>query len=398
MFSQQVNAKVNYVRAMFNADASTQITIAWNQLSGDNAQMLFDTILPKDLNFSIIKSADKIVLARGMYNHFVRLTGLKPNTKYFFAIKDSEGFSRVYHFSTVPNTSDLPLSFIAGGDSRDRSEIRRKANLLVGKLAPHAILFNGDFTGLDLEKQWLEWFDDWELSIPENGRISPLVVTRGNHEFSNRILVDLFDVPNKRVYYSTTFGGTLLNLVSLNSEILKIGRQKLFLRSTLKKHEHYTWQIMQYHRPIRPHVMHKKEMQTQYRHFVPFFEKYDNVRLCLENDSHTCKTTWPIIQSKSDGSEEGFVRDDEKGIVYVGEGCWGAPLREADDNKCWTRNSESINQFNWIFVSKEKMEVRTIKYENAEIVESLMEDTRFNMPLNIDIWDPSNGAIIVIEK
>lgn len=398
MFSQQVNAKVNYVRAMFNADASTQITIAWNQLSGDNAQMLFDTILPKDLNFSIIKSADKIVLARGMYNHFVRLTGLKPNTKYFFAIKDSEGFSRVYHFSTVPNTSDLPLSFIAGGDSRDRSEIRRKANLLVGKLAPHAILFNGDFTGLDLEKQWLEWFDDWEFSIPENGRISPLVVTRGNHEFSNRILVDLFDVPNKRVYYSTTFGGTLLNLVSLNSEILKIGRQKLFLRSTLKKHEHYTWQIMQYHRPIRPHVMHKKEMQTQYRHFVPFFEKYDNVRLCLENDSHTCKTTWPIIQSKSDGSEEGFVRDDEKGIVYVGEGCWGAPLREADDNKCWTRNSESINQFNWIFVSKEKMEVRTIKYENAEIVESLMEDTRFNMPLNIDIWDPSNGAIIVIEK
>lgn len=398
LFSSQVNAKVNYVRAMFNADASTEITIAWNQLSGENAQMLFDTILPNDLNFSIVKSADKVILARGMYNNFVRLTGLRPNTKYFFVVKDSEGFSRVFHFSTVPNTPESTLSFVAGGDSRDRSEVRRKANLLVGKLAPHAVLFNGDFTGLDLEKQWIEWFDDWELSIPENGRISPLVVTRGNHEFSNRILVDLFDVPHKRVYYSTTFGGTLLNLVSLNSEIHKNGRQKLFLRSTLKKHEHYTWQIMQYHRPIRPHVLLKKEMQTQYRHFVPFFEKYDNVRLCLENDSHTCKTTWPIIQSKSAGSEEGFVRDDEKGIVYVGEGCWGAPLRQADDNKCWTRDSEAINQFNWIFVSKEKMEIRTIKYENAEVVEALTEETRFNMPLNIDVWNPSNGAVIIIEK
>lgn len=392
------HAKVNFVRAMFNENASSQIVIGWNQLSGKNVQFLFDTINPSDLNFEWNRKVDKIVFARGMDNHFVRLNGLLPDKKYFFTIKDDEGYSRVYHFSTVPNTPDLPLSFIAGGDSRDRSDIRRKANLLVGKLKPHAVLFNGDFTGLDLEKQWIEWFEDWELSISEDGRITPLVVTRGNHEFSNRVLVDLFDVPHKRVYYSTTFGGSLLNLVSLNSEIQKFGRQKQFLRSTLREHSNFTWQIMQYHRPIRPHVAHKKEMETQYRNFVPLFEKYPNVRLALENDSHTCKTTWPIVQSKDPGSEEGFIRDDQKGIVYVGEGCWGAPLRPADDNKCWTRDSEAINQFNWIFVSKDKIEVRTIKYENAEVVESLTEDTRFQMPLNLDIWNPKNGAVIEIRK
>lgn len=389
-------SKVRFVRAMFNADASTALTIGWDQVSGKDQILLFDTLAPSDLNYGNSRKPDVITAAKGMHTSFVRLTGLKPDTRYYFVIKDSEGYSRTFYVTTVSNSPDKTLSFIAGGDSRDRSEVRRKANLLVSKLKAHAVLFNGDFTGYDIEKQWIEWFDDWELSIATDGRITPLVVTRGNHEISNHVLVDLFDVPNAKVFYNTTFGGDLLNLVSLNSEILKIGPQKLFLRSTLKNHEHFQWQIMQYHRPVRPHVGHKKEMETQYRNFVPLFEKHSNVRLCLENDSHTCKTTWPILQSDALGSEEGFIRNDSIGIVYVGEGCWGAPLRQPDDNKCWTRDSEAINQFNWIFVSKEKIEVRTVKYENAEVVLELTEETRFTMPENIDLWNPSNGAVIEI--
>jgi hypothetical protein len=139
-------------------------------------------------------------------------------------------------------------------------------------------------------------------------------------------------------------------------------------------------------------------METQYRNFVPLFEKYPNLKLCLENDSHTCKTTWPIVSDNGPGSEEGFKRDDAKGIVYVGEGCWGAPLRAADDLKCWTRDAEAINQFNWIFVSKDKIEVRTVKYENAAVVGQLTEETRFTMPDNIDLWNPSNGVVVIIGK
>jgi len=391
-----IHSKTAYVRAMYHTNAATQITIGWNQKSGEKVEFYYDTVPSIDITKSPSKQIDRIAYAKGMNNHFVRLINLRPDTRYYFMIRDNEGFSPVYYVSTVPDFSDTRLSFIAGGDSRDNSPVRRKANLLVSKLKAHAVFFNGDFTGLDLEKQWIEWFDDWELSVAEDGRITPLVVTRGNHEFTNKIMVDLFDVPNKHVYYSTTFGGDLLNVVSLNSEIQKIGRQKLFLRSTLKEHDHYIWQIMQYHRPVRAHVAAKKEMETEYRNFVPLFEKHRNVRLCLENDSHTCKTTWPIVQSTDLGSEEGFIRNDTLGIVYVGEGCWGAPLREADDNKCWTRNSAAINQFNWIFVSKGKIEVRTIKYENAAIVESLTEETRFEMPANIDVWNPSNGDVIEI--
>ncbi|MFM7758655.1 MAG: hypothetical protein ACKO6J_06970 [Crocinitomicaceae bacterium] len=137
-------------------------------------------------------------------------------------------------------------------------------------------------------------------------------------------------------------------------------------------------------------------MQTQYNNFVPLFEKYSNVRLCLENDSHTTKITWPIVSSQDKDADEGFKRDDEKGIVYAGEGCWGAPLREADDCKSWTRDAGKVNQFNWIFISKDKIELRTVKYENVDKIVPLTEETRFYIPEAIDLFGPKNGTLVEI--
>jgi hypothetical protein len=393
---QNVNAKARFVRVTFGLNPSNEASIIWDQNRGEFLGLFLDTVDP-----SINRYKNKLNLSaknstRGMKNHIVRLKDLKPNTRYYFTIKDTEGFGRTYYFSTVSDSPNERFSFIAGGDSRDNRVVRQKADKLVAKLKAHAVFFNGDFTGIDIEKQWKEWFLDWENSIDTDGRITPLIVTRGNHEHSNKVLVSLFDVPHKKVFYNTVFGGNLLNLVSLNSEIQKVGPQKIFLRNTLAEHTSFQWQIIQYHRPVRAHVASKKEMQTQYKNFVPLFEKHKNVRLCLENDSHTWKVTWPIVSSKDADADEGFKRDDAKGIVYAGEGTWGAPLRPADDKKSWTRDAEAINQFNWIFVSKEKIELRTVKYENEAEVESLTEKNRFQMPKNIELYGPVNGTLVEI--
>ncbi len=412
LITNHTSAKVRFVRVVFNSDASNSCSVIWDQVAGNFISLKlycnyyidgksFDTVKYYSFDNSTKNRGEKlnkknfiVNRSNGLKNHVVRLCNLRGKNS--FEIIDSEGASQRYYFSCVSNSPNTRLSFIAGGDSRSNRKTRQKANLLVSKLKAHAVLFNGDFTAIDTPKQWEQWFEDWELSIAKDGRITPMVVTRGNHELSNKVMVDLFDVPHKRVYYATEFGGNLLNIISLNSEILKIGRQKLFLRSTLKKHKNFHWQIPQYHRPIRPHVSFKREIETQYRNFVPLFEKYKNVRLCLENDSHTCKVTWPIISSQGSNSSEGFERNDQTGITYVGEGCWGAPLRKADDFKPWTRDAEAINQFNWIFVSKEKIEVRTVLYENADEVEELSEETRFTIPKKINLWSPKNGSLVEI--
>jgi hypothetical protein len=393
---QNVNAKARFVRVTFGLNPYNEASIIWDQNRGEFLGLYLDTVDPSVNRYRTKLELSAKNSARGMKNHIVRLKDLKPNTRYYFTIKDTEGFGRTYYFSTVSDSPNERFSFIAGGDSRDNRVVRQKADKLVAKLKAHAVLFNGDFTGIDIEKQWKEWFLDWENSIDTDGRITPLIVTRGNHEHSNKVLVSLFDVPHKKVFYNTVFGGNLLNLVSLNSEIQKVGPQKIFLRNTLAEHTNFQWQIIQYHRPVRAHVASKKEMQTQYKNFVPLFEKHKNVRLCLENDSHTWKVTWPIVSSKEADADEGFKRDDAKGIVYAGEGTWGAPLRAADDKKSWTRDAEAINQFNWIFVSKEKIELRTVKYENEADVESLTEKNRFQIPKNIELYGPVNGTLVEI--
>ena len=393
---QNVSAKARFVRVTFGLNPYNEASIIWDQYRGEFLGLYLDTVEPSVNRYRTKLELSAKNSARGMKNNIVRLKDLKPNTRYFFTIKDTEGFGRTYCFSTVSDSPNERFSFIAGGDSRDNRVVRAKADKLVAKLKAHAVLFNGDFTGIDIEKQWKEWFLDWENSIDTDGRITPLIVTRGNHEHSNKVLVALFDVPHKKVFYNTVFGGNLLNLVSLNSEIQKVGPQKIFLRNTLTEHTNFQWQIIQYHRPVRAHVASKKEMQTQYKNFVPLFEKHKNVRLCLENDSHTWKVTWPIVISKEADADEGFKRDDAKGIVYAGEGTWGAPLRPADDKKSWTRDADAINQFNWIFVSKEKIELRTVKYENEADVESLTEKNRFQMPKNIELYGPVNGTLVEI--
>lgn len=390
------NAKVRFVRVVFNGNAATTATVIWDQEEDEFNGFYLDTIDPVINRYAHLISLTSSNHMRGMNNKIVRLTNLLPNQIYYFQIKDNKGLSRLYHFRTAPNSADFPLSFIAGGDSRDNRPVRVKANQLVPKLQVTAVLFNGDFIGIDIEKQWVDWFTDWENTIATDGRITPMLVTRGNHELNNEVIHQLFDVPHKKLYYSTTFGGNLLHIVSLNSEILKIGSQKIFLRSALNKHKTFTWQIAQYHRPIRAHVKEKKEMETQYKNFVPLFEKYKNLPLCLENDSHTCKITWPIVSSKAEGSSEGFIRDDKNGIVYAGEGCWGAPLRAANDTKPWTRDAAAVNQFNWIFVTKEKIELRTVLYENATELPTLDYRNRFTVPAGMQLFGPNNGTLVEI--
>lgn len=390
------NAKVRFVRVVFNGNAATTATVIWDQEDDEFNGFYLDTIDPIINRYAHLISLTSSNHMRGMNNKIVRLTNLLPNQIYYFQIKDSKGLSRLYHFRTAPNSADFPLSFIGGGDSRDNRPVRVKANQLVPKLQVTAVLFNGDFIGIDIGKQWIDWFTDWENTIATDGRITPMLVTRGNHELNNEVIHQLFDVPHKKLYYSTTFGGNLLHIVSLNSEILKIGSQKIFLRSALNKHKTFTWQIAQYHRPIRAHVKEKKEMETQYKNFVPLFEKYKNLPLCLENDSHTCKITWPIVSSKAEGSSEGFIRDDKNGIVYAGEGCWGAPLRAANDLKPWTRDAAAVNQFNWIFVTKEKIELRTVLYENATELPTLEYRNRFTVPAGMQLFGPNNGTLVEI--
>lgn len=208
-------------RVIWQGNASTSATIAWNQASGTDPVLLLDVNdFGKNADeYGLSKRPDRIQLAEDMNNHFVRLENLLPNTTYYFLVKDSEGISQRYFFTTAPSSPDRRLSIIAGGDSRNHRDARQDANILVAKLRPNCVMFGGDFTENDFPKEWQEWFEDWQLSIAEDGRVTPIIVTRGNHEYSNKTLIDLFDMQSVGGFYATSLGGDLVRIYTLNTLI-----------------------------------------------------------------------------------------------------------------------------------------------------------------------------------
>lgn len=386
-------------RITWREDPATSMVIAWNQRSGTNPMVFLD-VMDYGQEFSrykFSKAPDLVIDAKGMKNHFVRLRNLKPSTVYYFVIRDSEGVSKRFSFRTAPANSGERLSIISGGDSRNNREVRQDANSLVGKLRPHMVLFNGDMTEADTPLEWQQWLDDWQLSIASDGRMTPILVARGNHEASNETLSDLFDPPSAQLFYAHSFGGDLLRIYTLNSLLPPGGAQATWLDGDLGAHSSTSWKIVQYHYAMRPHTARKPENNDQYQHWAPLFYGYQ-VQLAIESDAHVVKTTWPIAPSTGPDNHEGFVRDDRRGTVYIGEGGWGAPLRDNNDEKPWTRASGSFNQFNWIFVDDEKMEIRVVRVDGAESVQSVDPSNIFKAPLGLSVWKPSSGDVVTIFK
>ncbi|MEK7256322.1 MAG: metallophosphoesterase family protein [Bacteroidota bacterium] len=399
LLCSQANARVEKFRIIWQEDPASTATIAWHQASGDNPMLYLD-INDYDNDwqeYAVMERPDRVQLAKGMKNFFVRLTGLHPNTTYYFIIKDSEGLSRRLFFTTAPNRPDQRLSIIAGGDSRNNRDARIDANRLVAKLRPHCVMFGGDFTAEERVDEWMDWFDDWQLTIARDGKVTPIIVCRGNHEESNQSLIDLFDLKFPTAFYAQNLGGNLLRIYTLNTLIPAGGQQVEWLEKDLKANSDATWKIAQYHFPMRPHTQQKVDKNDQTVFWAPLFHKY-NLNLAIECDAHVVKYTHPIRPDNGHGSDQGFIRDDEAGTVFIGEGCWGAPLRANNDDKAWTRASGSFNQFHWIFIDREKIEVRTVKTDGSEFVGEVDKGNIFSAPRGLNIWNPPTGAVLQIHR
>jgi hypothetical protein len=376
------------------------MTIGFEQPHGSSARVLYDTQdHGRDSRaYRLSANPARTVNHAGMRNVFVRLGGLAPSTVYYFLVVDSDGSSRRMKFETPHNTPDRPLSIIAGGDSRNNRETALTANRLVSKLKPHFVMFGGDMTNGDTAQEWQQWFDDWQATISADGRLTPIIPARGNHERSNESIYNLFDVPNPNVYYSLDFAGGLLRTYTLNSLFPAGGDQGNWLERDLASCK-TMWKFAQYHHSMRPHTTSKPERDELIYHWGTKFHRY-GMNLVVESDVHTVKQTWPIRPSKEPGSAQGFIRDDRRGTVYVGEGCWGAPLRANNDNKPWTRASGRFNQFKWIWVDINQVQVRTVMIDrSAYVVQENTLEGRFKSPPGMYYWDaPNTGDVLRIPR
>jgi hypothetical protein len=398
--SLSLDAATRRYRLSWRDNPATSITVGFEIYAANSARVVYDTEdHGRDASaYRLSANPARTVNHAGMRNVFVRLGGLRPGTTYYFLVIDEKSVSRRLSFETPPGKPDTPLSIVAGGDSRNNRKAAVAGNRLVSKLRPHFVMFGGDMTNTDTPAEWQAWFDDWQLTISQDGRLTPIVPARGNHERANASIYNLFDVPHPDVYYALTFGGGLLRTYTLNTLFPPGGHQLNWLTSDLSRAK-ATWKIAQYHHAMRPHTRSKPERDELITLWATQFTRY-GMDLVVESDAHTVKQTWPIRPSRAPGSSEGFVRDDKRGTVYVGEGCWGAPLRANDDPKPWTRSSGRFNQFKWIWLDATQIQVRTVDIDRSYgTMTEVSPQARFYTPPGLVYWEPEGvGEVLRIAR
>ncbi len=418
-----VLAGTRFYRTSYRDDPTTTIVIGWSDDgTSNNAKVYYGTVdhgnnwQAYPLNHGI----DRTVNHRDLNNRFARLTNLTPNTVYYFVIKDDNSVSQRMSFKTLPDNPNIPVMFINGGDTRTGASgfefetnlcvPRRRAGFdLVAKIRPDFIAFSGDFIFSEnflvgANTLWREWFENFQRVIgPEETkrRLPAIAPVYGNHE-DNSDLYNLFDIPNSSNYYAFS-SGKLFRFYCLNTDLVCDQTQLNWFTNDLQNYTNNEnepfWKFIQYHIPLAPHGEYSV-LPSLINCWTTLFAQY-NIRLSMDGHTHVMKITNPISPGTGPGSDAGYVLDLENGCVYIGEGSWGAPMRNlytAAGGKAysWTKAQAKFAGFNIVTVYKQKYEVRAVKFDDTNVnsVTQVSEnDPPATLPQNLAYWNMDGSNV-----
>lgn len=326
--------------------------------------------------------------------HMVMLTGLKPQTKYYYQVVTDGKKSEIHSFHTAVE-EDSPFSFIAYGDNKNGPFNHEKvANLALSK-DPNFAVHNGDLVSRGgVYVQWEKLFFN-----PIGHLIShvPIYTVIGNHEDNSDHYFNFFCPPcDTLAYYSFDYGNAHIIVLNTEEEALVDGPNQLkWLVSDLEGNRDATWKFVVFHVPpftsggnyYSGYRIEVKEL------LVPIFQKY-NVDMVISGHDHHYERTFPI------GS-----KNDSSAVTYIVCGNGGTPMRYNSPRE-WTLYSERVFGFTRIHIDGSKLDFQSISVDDRVIDEFTLDKAdpasvaayRENRIYYEDIKDVPEAAIIAYDK
>jgi hypothetical protein len=171
------------------APGQNSMTICWHDTAKTGTKVDFG--IDSSLNSSISGSSE--IISEPFRWHTVKLTGLVPNTRYFYRLASGEGISEIYSFKTLPDeTYSGKIRFLIFSDTHCPDSIRAENVLKAAKTKISELYgpviensFNGIFHSGDIvvsgnsadqyTTQFFQPFSNLSANIPT-------MVVAGNHE------------------------------------------------------------------------------------------------------------------------------------------------------------------------------------------------------------------------
>lgn len=318
-----LSAEISALYLSWYDDPTTTMTIQWHTPEEEFGDSLF---VQTEDDWQTV-TGEHVLLERTLI-HKVTLQSLSPDTEYTFRIGDE---TKTYSFRTAPSNLERPLRFLIGGDIYASTKLFRRMSKTVLEQNPQFIVFGGDiayairvhpFRSSAL-RRWLAFLKDWkETLISPEGRIIPFLIVPGNHDISTDnydLFFSLFAFPKKQLYRAMDFG-SYLSLILLDTGHFQPieGRQTIWLDKALSARSEIPYRFAIYHEAAYPSFYPYQSTKPKKirNNWVPLFEKH-HLLAAFENHNHAFKKTYPLKANQID----------PKGIIYMGDGCWGAPPR-----------------------------------------------------------------------
>lgn len=268
--------------------------------------------------------------------HLAPITGLQPNTTYYFVFGDKKhGFSEERSFRTLPGGT-APVRFATGGDMGPCTSAEKLLEQ-AAKLDPMFIAIGGDIAyangDLKLLPKWDRWFEQWaDFAVTPDGRDIPMIQALGNHEVNKSDSTDFedrspfymayFSHQADKVYYVRPISERVVLFVLDSGHLVPHGgAQRDWLASALEQHKDVSYRFAMYHVPLYPshRPFDDSRSQAGREHWLPLFDQY-KLTTAFENHDHTLKRT-KLLRNGEESAD---------GTLYLGDGCFGVPPRTVE--------------------------------------------------------------------
>ena len=305
------------------------------------------------------KAARRGIPPSGLHRCSLELTELQPDTRYEISIgRIPEKNAKPLFFRTMPrDLKARPVRFLNGGDTMATREMFEAMNRQAALLEPDFVVLGGDLAyenGI-WAMRVVEWLQSWtRTAVTKDGRLLPLVAGIGNHEvrghYNGKVPGDapyyygLFTLSDGRASRTLDFGRylSLVLLDSAHTEPIQ-GAQTQWLERALLERTEQQFLFPFYHYPAWGTTKAPKQgtpldnpVAIAIRsHWVPLFERF-GISAAFEHDHHNFKRTHRILDGK---------RDDERGLLYLGDGAWGVLVRTVppEGSAWWLAKAEARN-------------------------------------------------------
>ena len=286
--------------------------------------------------------------------HAVALTGLGPESRYYYRVKEAGEKPEIARFRTASEGECSRFAFAVIGDSGRGRKGQLVVAALLERLEPDLILHTGDIVYPSGEERHY----DRRFFVPYGRLLKevPIFPILGNHDlergngaaYLNNFHLPRNDTQGTGRYYSFDWGNA--HFVALNSELYhgdhsyRPEEQKTWLDRDLKE-TRQPWKIVYFHRPIYSSSKHGGDERIR-KDLEPVLVRHE-VDLVFSGHDHVYERTVPI-----------------RGVTYVVSGGGGKGLYPAGRSE-WTAFSKSAYHAVVIRVDGKRLSLEAVEPDDT---------------------------------